>query len=109
MNNKLLSTSEVCKKYNISTSTLYDFKEEGLIYFPTKHIQQYLWDKETLNKLSNILKNNTKNYKTTTINNRRYLGNKYKLLPFIKEIVEKHCKNINIVADIFAYKKFSHH
>ncbi len=102
MNNKLLSTSEVCNKYNISQELLYEFKEEGLIYFPTKNIQQYLWDKKTLNKLSNILKKNTKNYKATTINNRRYLGNKYKLLPFIKEIVEKHCKNINIVADIFS-------
>ncbi len=102
MNNKLLSTSEVCNKYNISQALLYELKEEGLIYFPTKHIQQYLWDEETLNKLSSILKNNTKNYKTTTINNRRYLGNKYKLLPFIKEIVKKHCKNITVIADIFA-------
>ena len=40
--------------------------------------------------------------KTISINNRRYLGNKYKLLPFIKEIVDKHCLNINSVADLFA-------
>lgn len=40
--------------------------------------------------------------KTTNINNRRYLGNKYKLLPFIKRVVEEECNNINIVADIFA-------
>lgn len=36
------------------------------------------------------------------INNRRYLGNKYKLLPFIREVVDKECKNINIVFDVFA-------
>ncbi len=40
--------------------------------------------------------------KTTNINNRRYLGNKYKLLPFIKKTVEEHCEDINIVTDIFS-------
>lgn len=41
-------------------------------------------------------------YKTSLINNRRYLGNKYKLLPFIKSVAEKECKNIDSIADIFA-------
>ena len=41
-------------------------------------------------------------YKTTKINNRRYLGNKYKLLPFIERVVNENTKNINSVADIFA-------
>lgn len=36
------------------------------------------------------------------INNRRYLGNKYKLLPFIKSVVEAECEEIQIVVDIFA-------
>lgn len=46
---------------------------------------------------------NTENaLKTTYINNRRYLGNKYKLLPFIKSVVERECGNIESVADIFA-------
>ena len=40
--------------------------------------------------------------KTIKINNRRYLGNKYKLLSFIKDVVNNHCHNINVVADIFA-------
>lgn len=40
--------------------------------------------------------------KTCKINNKRYLGNKYKLLDFIKDIVNKECKNVNTVADIFA-------
>lgn len=40
--------------------------------------------------------------KITKINNRRYLGNKYKLLPFITKVVEDECENINTVADIFA-------
>jgi len=38
----------------------------------------------------------------TRINNRRYLGNKYRLLPFIRGVVADNCQNVNIVADIFA-------
>lgn len=40
--------------------------------------------------------------KTTLINNRRYLGNKYKLLPFITSVVAENCGGVVSVADIFA-------
>lgn len=40
--------------------------------------------------------------KTTQINNRRYLGNKYRLLSFIKNSVEQECSELDTVADIFA-------
>lgn len=40
--------------------------------------------------------------KTSNISNRRYLGNKYKLLPFIQKVVEEECSNVDIFADIFA-------
>ena len=43
-----------------------------------------------------------KSYKTSLINNRRYLGNKYRLLPFITDVVNKECDDIESVADIFA-------
>jgi len=43
-----------------------------------------------------------KAYKTTLINNRRYLGNKYKLLPFITRVVNEECADIDIFADIFS-------
>ena len=48
------------------------------------------------------MKSKSLSYKTSDINNRRYLGNKYKLLSFIKEVVENECDNIHTVADIFA-------
>lgn len=48
----------------------------------------------------NIL--NVSTYKTTAINNRRYLGNKYKLLPFITNVVNLNCTEIKSVADIFS-------
>lgn len=44
----------------------------------------------------------TGDYKTSLINNRRYLGNKYKLLPFIIKVVNEECSDIDSVADIFA-------
>ena len=44
----------------------------------------------------------TPKYKTSFINNRRYLGNKYKLLPFITRIINSECPDVEIVADIFA-------
>lgn len=39
---------------------------------------------------------------TVSINNRRYLGNKYKLLPFIRKVVARECGQVETVADIFA-------
>lgn len=39
-------------------------------------------------------------YKTSLINNRRYLGNKYKLLSFITSVVNGECADIETVADI---------
>ena len=40
--------------------------------------------------------------KTLSINNRRYLGNKYRLLPFIKSVVERECSGVLSFADIFS-------
>lgn len=44
----------------------------------------------------------TNEYKTSLINNRRYLGNKYKLLSFITGVVSDECPDITSIADIFA-------
>jgi adenine-specific DNA-methyltransferase len=44
----------------------------------------------------------TRLYKTTLINNRRYLGNKYKLLNFITKVVKHECPDIRTVADIMS-------
>jgi len=40
--------------------------------------------------------------KTTHINNRRYLGSKYRLLPFITKVVLDNCEGVHTFADIFA-------
>ena len=36
------------------------------------------------------------------IQNRRYLGNKYKLLDFIEETIEEHCPRVESLFDVFA-------
>lgn len=46
--------------------------------------------------------NSVSTYKTSLINNRRYLGNKYKLLPFIKRVVQEQKLEFSSFADIFA-------
>jgi adenine-specific DNA-methyltransferase len=35
------------------------------------------------------------------IKNRRYLGSKYKLLDFIRKVVQEHCRGVDTVADLF--------
>ncbi|MBQ6976737.1 MAG: DNA adenine methylase [Selenomonadaceae bacterium] len=47
---------------------------------------------------------NTKRYfsQIGEIQNRRYLGNKFKLLDFIKKVVEENCSEVETVADIFS-------
>ena len=39
--------------------------------------------------------------KKLDINNRRYLGSKYKLLPFIDEVIKNNCKNVKTIIDVF--------
>lgn len=48
------------------------------------------------------MNNGSLKYKTSYINNRRYLGNKYKLLPFITGVVKDQGLTFDSVADIFA-------
>lgn len=43
-----------------------------------------------------------KSLKTFSIQNRRYLGNKHKLLKFIEEIINTECEVKNVICDVFA-------
>ena len=107
------SATQLARKLDISRSYLYYLKDNGIVEVEINDNGRVIWNEEAYQKLSEYIKKNKvdssdesknapKEYKTTKINNRRYLGNKYKLLPFIKRVVENECKNINTVADIFA-------
>ena len=105
-----LTSNAVLKELNLSRSTFYYLLKNNLISVQTTESGRYVWDKETIENLKALLAEKTEielvietpKAKTTKINNRRYLGNKYKLLDFIKGTVEKECKGITTVADIFA-------
>lgn len=105
-----LTSNAVLKELNLSRSTFYYLLKNNLISVQTTESGRYVWDEKTIGNLKTLLAERTESEpiieapktKTTKINNRRYLGNKYKLLDFIKGTVEKECKGITTVADIFA-------
>lgn len=105
------SATQMAKKLDISRSYLYYLKDNGVIELEVNEKGRTVWTEAVYDQLKEYIKKNNivkkqevveLPYKTTKINNRRYLGNKYKLLPFITKVVETECENVNTVADIFA-------
>lgn len=105
------SATQMARKLGISRSYLYYLKENGAVKIEVNEKGRAVWTEEVYQQLKEYIKKNNLvekkeavkiPYKITKINNRRYLGNKYKLLPFIARVVEAECKNVNTVADIFA-------
>lgn len=105
------SATQLAKKLDISRSYLYYLKDNGVVEVEISENGRAIWTEEVFHQLKEYLKKNNNAektepfeppYKMTKVNNRRYLGNKYKLLPFITKIVEEECENVNTVADIFA-------
>ncbi len=104
------TATQMAKKLNISRSYLYYLKESRIVEVVVNENGKAVWTEAVYETLKEYIKKNRPKeeaeekapYKTITINNRRYLGNKYKLLPFITKVVEAECENVNTVADIFA-------
>lgn len=105
------TATQIAKKLGISRSYLYYLKENNAVEMEVTENGRVRWSKDVYQRLREYLKKNreTENdmppepeYKTIRINNRRYLGNKYKLLEFIRNVVSGECTNVNTVADIFA-------
>ena len=85
-----LTSNRIVSELNLSRSTFYYLVKNGLINVPTTSTGRYIWDEQTISKMREALTAKTEKpaeetpkFKTTNINNRRYLGNKYKLLTFI--------------------------
>lgn len=101
----LTTATKIAYELNISSSYLYTLLENGVFSLKNNKWDTAIIDdvkKYMASNADDFVKESSLGYKTTKINNRRYLGNKYKLLPFIKRIVEENCTGINTVADIFA-------
>ena len=106
-----LRTEDIIKKFDISRQTLYRWIKKKEISEPDRDWRNWrIWRennileiKEKIDKrIYERLQENDKESKVYfEINNRRYLGSKYKLLDFINGVVRDNCTNVNIVADVF--------
>ncbi len=105
------TATEMARKLDISRSYLYYLKEAGVVEIEKNENGKPIWTESVYHQLFEYIKKNHRTeetdniqplYKTTKINNRRYLGSKYKLLPFITRVVKEECENINTIADVFA-------
>ncbi len=108
---KEYTSTQIMEELNIKYSTFYYLIKNNLIPVKLSETGRYIWDSNAYESIKQLIQDkgkiNTQNleepkYRTTLINNRRYLGNKYKLLDFIKKVVDENCKNITTFADIFA-------
>ena len=110
-----LNVADVIKELDISKSYLYKLIDKENILIPRSETGRYFWDENIVKTIKRFLhivalqqKDDTDSLisklelKQSFINNRRYLGNKYSLSNFIRKIVDKNCKGINIVIDIFS-------
>ncbi|MGX3021194.1 Dam family site-specific DNA-(adenine-N6)-methyltransferase [Ursidibacter sp. B-7004-1] len=110
-----LSVQQIASDLRISKSYLYKIVNKNKISLSKSETGRFMWNKNVLNQVQLALNLNEKPIENkweklvkekglyiATINNRRYLGNKYKLLDFIRGVVEEHCPDVNIVMDIFS-------
>lgn len=105
------NTNDIEKKFHISRQTIYLWRKNGLIKVKKDWNGRLLWDENAIGSLSNCIetKKNSNLFGQDnilndffSINNRRYLGSKERLLDFIDKVVNENTKNVNTVADIFS-------
>ena len=110
-----ITVAEIIKELDISKAYLYKLIEKENLVVPKSDTGRYLWNEEIIKVLKtklNIEDEKPSDYieqliaelglKQLCINNRRYLGSKYKLLEFIEKIVQENTKNCKIFLDLFA-------
>lgn len=107
--NNYIQTNEITNRFNISRSNLYYWVKNKKISEPIRNsTNHYLWEEKHLLEINDVLKKkerykrNKNNIEYFELNNRRYLGNKYKLIPFIKKIITENCIDCNIFFDVFS-------
>ena len=76
-------------------------EQEKKNYYTSSIVSKRLSSQSPLRLIVNNNPNNKPQY-YFSINNRRYLGNKYKLNEFIKNTIEKECEYFETFADLFA-------
>lgn len=100
----LLTSVELAEKWNISSRRIAYLCNEGRIDGAVKKGKTWLIPDDA-KKPSDMREKQVKKENedpVLNIQNRRYLGNKYRLLPFIEETLNEHCPGIKSMMDIFA-------
>ena len=105
-----MTATQIARELDISRSYLYYLKNNHAFQVELDENGRPVWNREVCEAVRRVLKERKvppqekkeESYRTIRINNRRYLGNKYKLLDFIRRVVAEQCPGICTVADIFA-------
>lgn len=108
--NNYIQTKELTEMFNISRTNLYYWLNKNKISQPVQNsTYHYLWEQKHIEEIRDVLKRKSETGVSVRskgdyfdLNNRRYLGNKYKLIAFIKSIVKEHCHDINTFFDTFS-------
>ncbi len=99
----LLTSTEMAEKWDISARRISLLCSEGRLEGAFKKGKTWLIPEETPKPDDQRIKTMGKEKKQMlNIQNRRYLGNKYKLLDFIEETIEEHCPGVESLFDVFA-------
>jgi len=104
-----MRTKDILSKFQISRQTLYNWIKNDTLTEPEKDWRGWrIWTEEHIKEIELII-NGKQSIQLSLpileqklkINNRRYLGSKYKLLDFICKVVEENCTEVSSVADVF--------
>ena len=99
----LLTSTEMAEKWDISARRISLLCSEGRLVGAFKKGKTWLIPEDTPKPDDQRIKTMGKEKKQMlNIQNRRYLGNKYKLLDFIEETIEEHCPGVESLFDVFA-------
>lgn len=109
MKNTYIRTKDILEEFQISRQTLYNWSKSGFLTEPKKDWRGWrMWTEQHVKEIGNIIRKKENEQlslpiseQKLKINNRRYLGSKYKLLDFICKVVEENCTEVSSVADIF--------
>lgn len=110
-----VTAADMMRELAISKSYLYKLVEREHLAIRKSETGRYLWTADTLRTLKALLDTECREEKENAltlmakwglkpifIQNRRYLGNKYALSRFIRDVVDENCRGVNIVADVFS-------
>lgn len=103
-------TKDILSLYKISRQSLYNWIKYDNLKVNRNIRGHYMWDDESIANLESFIYQRKKINVTPKIeksssfslNNRRYLGSKHKLLPFINRVISTNTNNVNTIADVFA-------